>query len=187
MRKPTSVPSGKSCERLPRSRRAAGRRAGAAGVVGIRSRPRATDPAAPGGAQPQRGSARVPRGPAIPAARARRLRRSALSGAYHDFEDGTLVRRRAATAPVPTPPLGGAGGSPRASRGQSTVGYTASDVDHACRRSPPMSLPKPVETLWKELEAVRAAVLGEVEGLGQRQADWKPSAKRSEEHTSELQ
>src|SRR5439155_3798166 len=40
---------------------------------------------------PQRGSARVPRGPAIPAARARRLRRSALSGAYHDFEDGTLV------------------------------------------------------------------------------------------------
>jgi hypothetical protein len=40
-----------------------------------------------------------------------------------------------------------------------------------------MSLPKPVETLWKELEAVRAAVLGEVEGLGQRQADWKPSAK----------
>src|SRR5207247_844843 len=147
----------------------------AAGVDGIRSRPRATDPAAPGGAQPQRGSARVPRGPAIPAARARRLRRRALSGAYHDFEDGTLVRRRAATAP--TPPLGGAGGSPRSSRGQSTVGYTASDVDHACRRSPPMSLPKPVETLWKELEAVRAEVLREVEGLGQRQADWKPSAK----------
>src|SRR5207244_2808200 len=172
-----SVPFGKSCRRLPRSRRAAGRRARAAGVEGTRSRPRATDPAAPGGAQPQRGSARVPRGPAIPAARARRLRRRALSGADHDFEDGTLVRRRAATAPVPTPPLGGAGGNPRASRGQSTVGYTASDVDHACRRSPPMSLPKPVETLWKELEAVRAAVLGEVEGLGQRQADWKPSAK----------
>src|SRR5437016_11841889 len=62
-------------------------------VDGIRSRPRATDPAAPGGAQPQRGSARVPRGPAIPAARARRLRRRALSGAYHDFEDGTLARR----------------------------------------------------------------------------------------------
>ena len=40
-----------------------------------------------------------------------------------------------------------------------------------------MSLPKPVETLWKELEAVRAAVLRKVEGLGQRQADWKPSAK----------
>src|SRR2546422_9852400 len=40
-----------------------------------------------------------------------------------------------------------------------------------------MSLPKPVETLWKELEAVRAAILREVEGLGQRQADWKPSAK----------
>src|SRR5437773_12346166 len=79
-------------------------------VDGIRSRPRATDPAAPGGAQPQRGSARVPRGPAIPAARARRLRRSALSGAYHDFEDGTLVRRRAATAA--TPPLGGRGRKP---------------------------------------------------------------------------
>src|SRR5436190_20943023 len=60
-------------------------------VDGIRSRPRATDPAAPGGAQPQRGSARVPRGPAIPAARARRLRRRALSGAYYDFENGTLA------------------------------------------------------------------------------------------------
>src|SRR5438128_8170772 len=87
-----SVPFGKSCRRLPRSRRAAGRRARAAGVDGTRSRPRATDPAAPGGAQPQRGSARVPRGPAIPAARARRLRRRALSSAYHDFEDGTLAR-----------------------------------------------------------------------------------------------
>src|SRR5947208_15432210 len=60
-------------------------------VDGIRSRPRAPDPAAPGGAQPQRGSARMPRGPAIPAARARRLRRRPLSGAYHDFEDGTRV------------------------------------------------------------------------------------------------
>src|SRR5438132_12076463 len=106
-----------------------GRRAGAAGVDGTRSRPWATDSVSPDGAQPQRGSARVPRGPAIPAARARRLRRSALSGAYHDFEDGTLGRRRAATAPVPTPPLGGAGGSPRASRGPSTEGHTASDVD----------------------------------------------------------
>src|SRR5207244_10608060 len=105
-----SVPFGKSCRRLPRSRRAAGRRARAAGVEGTRSRPRATDPAARGGAQPQRGSARVPRGPAIPAARARRLRRSALSGAYHDLEDGTLVRRRAATAA--TPPLGGRGRKP---------------------------------------------------------------------------
>src|SRR5438132_1306785 len=94
MRKPTSVPSGKSCERLPRSRRAAGRRAGAAGVVGTRSRPRATDSAAPGGAQPQRGSARVPRGPAIPAAPARRPRRRALACARHDFEDGTLGGRR---------------------------------------------------------------------------------------------
>jgi len=40
-----------------------------------------------------------------------------------------------------------------------------------------MSLPKPIETLWNELQAVRAEVLGEVEGLGQRQADWKPSGK----------
>jgi hypothetical protein len=40
-----------------------------------------------------------------------------------------------------------------------------------------MSLPKPVETLWNELQAVRAEVLSEAEGLTQRQADWKPSAK----------
>src|SRR5437870_11360387 len=44
---------------------------------GIRSRPPATDPASPDGAQPRRGSARVPRGPAIAAARARRPRRRA--------------------------------------------------------------------------------------------------------------
>src|SRR2546427_7602050 len=44
---------------------------------GVRSRPPATDPASPDGAQPRRGSARVPRGPAIPAARARRPRRRA--------------------------------------------------------------------------------------------------------------
>src|SRR6059036_4306147 len=41
---------------------------------GVRSRPPATDPASPDGAQPKRGSARVPRGPAIPAAGARRPR-----------------------------------------------------------------------------------------------------------------
>jgi hypothetical protein len=39
-----------------------------------------------------------------------------------------------------------------------------------------MSLPTPVATLWAELERVRADVLREVEGLSQRQADWKPSA-----------
>src|SRR5439155_25125479 len=38
------------------------------GVAGTRSLHPATDPARPGGAQPQRGSARVPRGPAIPGA-----------------------------------------------------------------------------------------------------------------------
>jgi hypothetical protein len=38
-----------------------------------------------------------------------------------------------------------------------------------------MSLPKPVETLWNELQAVRAEVLREVQGLSQRQTDWKPS------------
>ncbi|PYM47890.1 MAG: hypothetical protein DME14_13185 [Candidatus Rokuibacteriota bacterium] len=70
-----------------------GRRAGAAGVDGTRSRPWATDTVSPNGAQPQRGSARVPRGPAIPAARARRPRRRALAGAQHDFEDGTLAMR----------------------------------------------------------------------------------------------
>src|SRR2546428_12685352 len=75
-----------------------GRRAGAAGVDGTRSRPLATDTVSPNGAQPQRGSSRVPRGPAIPAARARRPRRRALAGAQHDFEDGTLAR------PVPVRP-----------------------------------------------------------------------------------
>src|SRR2546428_14019360 len=38
-----------------------------------------------------------------------------------------------------------------------------------------MSLPKAVETLWNELQAVRAEVLREVQGLSQRQTDWKPS------------
>jgi hypothetical protein len=40
-----------------------------------------------------------------------------------------------------------------------------------------MSLPAPVEALWSELQAVRAEVLKEAEGLSQRQADWKPSDK----------
>jgi hypothetical protein len=40
-----------------------------------------------------------------------------------------------------------------------------------------MSLPRPVEKLWNDLESVRAEVLREVEGLSQAQADWKPGAK----------
>lgn len=37
-----------------------------------------------------------------------------------------------------------------------------------------MPLPRPVEKLWDELQAVRGQVLTEVAGLSQRQADWKP-------------
>lgn len=37
-----------------------------------------------------------------------------------------------------------------------------------------MTFPATVDTLWRELEAVRADVLSEVEGLSQAQADWKP-------------
>ncbi|MBI3635138.1 MAG: DinB family protein [Candidatus Rokubacteria bacterium] len=40
-----------------------------------------------------------------------------------------------------------------------------------------MSLPVPVVKLWEELQAVRARVLAEVDGLSQRQADWKPGEK----------
>ena len=40
-----------------------------------------------------------------------------------------------------------------------------------------LSLSKPVEALWTELESVRAEVLIEADGLSQRQADWKPSDK----------
>ena len=40
-----------------------------------------------------------------------------------------------------------------------------------------MALPLPVEQLWDELQAVRAKVLGEAEGLSQVQADWKPTEK----------
>jgi hypothetical protein len=36
------------------------------------------------------------------------------------------------------------------------------------------TLPPPVQKLWDELQAVRADVLREVEGLSQAQADWKP-------------
>lgn len=38
-----------------------------------------------------------------------------------------------------------------------------------------MALPKPVEELWTHLQSVRARLLAQVEGLSQRQADWKPS------------
>ncbi len=38
-----------------------------------------------------------------------------------------------------------------------------------------MSWPKPVETLWRDLESVRAELLREVEGLSQRQAEWRPT------------
>jgi DinB family protein len=38
-----------------------------------------------------------------------------------------------------------------------------------------MPLPPPVETLWNELQAIRAEVLKEVEGLSQSQTDWRPS------------
>jgi DinB superfamily len=37
-----------------------------------------------------------------------------------------------------------------------------------------MALPKPVDALWNELQAVRAEVLAEVGPLSQQQADWKP-------------
>ena len=40
-----------------------------------------------------------------------------------------------------------------------------------------MALPKAVAQLWDELQAVRAQVLQEAEGLSQGQADWKPSEK----------
>ena len=40
-----------------------------------------------------------------------------------------------------------------------------------------MPLPDAIERLWTELERVRADVLREVDGLSQRQADWKPTDK----------
>ena len=40
-----------------------------------------------------------------------------------------------------------------------------------------MAFPKPVTRLWDELQAVRALVLQEAEGLSQPQADWRPSEK----------
>ena len=40
-----------------------------------------------------------------------------------------------------------------------------------------MASPSAVDRLWKDLESVRAEVLAEVDGVSQRQADWKPSDK----------
>jgi hypothetical protein len=40
-----------------------------------------------------------------------------------------------------------------------------------------MILPPAVEKLWSELETVRAQIFREVEGLSQRQADWRPGEK----------
>lgn len=40
-----------------------------------------------------------------------------------------------------------------------------------------MSWPKPVETLWRDLEDARAEVLREVEGLSQAQSAWRPGAR----------
>ncbi|HSB61077.1 MAG TPA: DinB family protein [Vicinamibacteria bacterium] len=38
-----------------------------------------------------------------------------------------------------------------------------------------MTLPPPIATLWKDLEAARAEVLAETVGLSQAQADWRPA------------
>ena len=39
-----------------------------------------------------------------------------------------------------------------------------------------MTLPPPLEAVWAELEASRAEVLGEVDGLSQAQVDWRPAS-----------
>lgn len=39
-----------------------------------------------------------------------------------------------------------------------------------------MSLPDPVQALWNTLQAVRAEVLAEAEGLSQAQSEWRPGA-----------
>jgi hypothetical protein len=38
-----------------------------------------------------------------------------------------------------------------------------------------MALPQAVDSIWSEMEAVRAQVLKEVDGLSQAQADWRPA------------
>src|SRR3989442_15070748 len=40
-----------------------------------------------------------------------------------------------------------------------------------------MTLPRAIQALWEDLEAVRAEVLREVVGLSQRQTDWRPAEK----------
>ena len=40
-----------------------------------------------------------------------------------------------------------------------------------------MPLPSPVESLWSELQSVRAEILNEIEGLTQAQMDWRPGAR----------
>jgi hypothetical protein len=40
-----------------------------------------------------------------------------------------------------------------------------------------MIFPEPVAKLWRDLEAVRAEVLRDIDGLSQAQADWKPGEK----------
>jgi hypothetical protein len=37
-----------------------------------------------------------------------------------------------------------------------------------------MTLPTPIATLWDDLQSARAEIVAELEGLSQRQADWKP-------------
>jgi len=37
-----------------------------------------------------------------------------------------------------------------------------------------MPLPPPLETLWNEMQSVRAGIVKEVEGCSQAQADWRP-------------
>ena len=39
-----------------------------------------------------------------------------------------------------------------------------------------MSWPNPVDALWRELEDVRGELLREVEGLSQRQSEWRPTS-----------
>src|SRR3990170_1094934 len=93
------------------------RRARATGVAGTRSRPVGADLARRDGARPQRGSGRVPRGPATPVARARRLRAwRLLPPGRHDEHPVDLVARRLvldAVADAPhaaEPPLVDVGG-----------------------------------------------------------------------------
>ena len=38
-----------------------------------------------------------------------------------------------------------------------------------------MAWPAPVESLWNDLESVRAQLLKEAEALSQAQADWRPA------------